>query len=35
MNFLQEQGMIKSSDEFESGCIPMHGGILAVIGGLA
>ena len=24
MNFLPEQDVIRSSDEFENGCIPMH-----------
>jgi len=26
MNFLWEQDMVKSSDEFENGCIPMYCG---------
>ena len=31
MKFLQEQEMIKSSEESESGCIPMHCGALMTI----
>ena len=31
MNVLWEQNMVKSSDEFENGCIPMHCGARVVI----
>jgi len=31
MNVLWEQNMVKSSDEFENGCIPVHCGARVVI----
>jgi len=31
MKFLREQDMVKGSDKFENGCIPMHCGARVVI----
>jgi len=31
MNVLQEQDIVKRSDEFENGCVPMHCGARLVI----